>query len=180
MRPLSIVLFVLLPLAISLGSAGCDDGNGPLSDVADLGEDAGLDTDPLALFVDEIRLTANPSNMLSFYVDWETSRPATTELLVNCRDAFEQTFSSDERRTGHHVFVMGLVDGTICDVEARSVDADGTQEVQLALYEPFELPTSLPELRIGRVDEERLQPGWTAFDLFFPDGIHDAILAVDD
>ena len=47
----------------------------------------------------DLYIYENPANVLSFFVEWETSAPGTGELTVECGDEYSQTFVADAEDT---------------------------------------------------------------------------------
>jgi hypothetical protein len=156
-------------VAVAVGAA-CSDG--------DPGTDAGITSDggadsPRDIAVEtssdehleDLTVVANPSNALSFYIEWRTSEPATTSLSVDCGDDFQRQFGSDQLNTEHSVFLMGLFDGASCRAEAESTFADSSTGHGTASFEVGPLPDFLPDLEVTARDDDALQPGWTLFNL---------------
>ncbi len=115
--------------------------------------------------VEELQVVSNPSNALAYYVDWSTTRPADTELVVECGDDWQQTYTDDEMVEERSVFVMGLWDGATCRLTATSSAAEGASGTATSEIEIGPLPDYLPELTVHTRKEERLRDGWTMFNL---------------
>jgi hypothetical protein len=131
---------------------------------ADRVADPELTTD--ATLLNEVYVVENPANVLSFFVDWTTRRPATTRLDVDCVDLFERTYSDDDYRTGHRVFVMGLVENASCAISVLSRDSLGFEEsFETGFDQLSPLPDLLPEPTVEQLNADAVQPGWTLFNL---------------
>lgn len=110
----------------------------------------------------------NPSNALSFYLEWSTTAPATTRAVVRCgeQDEWEETYESKEFRSEHRIFVMGLWDGAECRAELESTtESDRTGEATLT-FRGGPIPEALPDFEVSRREAERIQPGWTLMNLW--------------
>lgn len=155
------------------GTLGSDDAAvGP--DDAGVGPDDASTTDgppraardtaaPLSL--EGLTVTENPANLLSVFVAWTTPVDATTELAVTCSDGFRASYGSDALSATHEVFVMGLVAESDCDLVATSSSSAGRTGEARAEHRVSELPTFLPEFWLPIAELDRMQPGWTLFNL---------------
>ena len=130
------------------------------SDVAD-----GQSIDAGAALVEDLSVVPNPSNALSYYVEWSTTRPADTELVVECGDDWEQTYTDDGATTEHRVFVMGLWEGASCEMTATSTAEEGASGTATDEVEVGPLPDDLPELTVQTREADRVRGGWTMFNL---------------
>ena len=117
---------------------------------------------PLAI-VDPIA-TVNPANMLSYYVEWDTTVPTATQLQVDCGDSFQNTLADPAETTRHTVFAMGFWTGAECDlvIEASYGDWAASETLQITVDA---LPEFLPTLEIADDDALEMHEGWTLFNL---------------
>ena len=140
---------------------GCGGGESP----AEPGKDTAPDTpEAPPLEVMGLVTALNPANVLSYFVFWTTDRPATTVVDVDCGD-YVATIASEDRVTDHEVVVLGLYPGADCVFAAGGVAEDGGVG---SLEVPIKVgvaPAPLPALDLLVRDGDRLQPGWTAFNL---------------
>jgi hypothetical protein len=122
----------------------------------------------------------NPANGLSFFVEWETTRDVVTDLSVRCDEGrYEQYFVDEVPKGAHSVFVMGLYTGAVCQMEAI---AEAGEELISAVIEISvgPLPDFIPALDVVVRDEERIQPGWTLWNLTSSADIGPLIIAIVD
>jgi len=126
-------------------------------------EDAG-EVEASSLTIMGLVAAPNPGNVLSYFVVWSTDRPASSVVDVDCGD-YEAVVSSEELRNEHEVLVLGLYDGAECDIEVGGVAADGAAGSESVSVHVGPLPEVVPELDLVVADDERVQPGWTAFNL---------------
>ena len=108
----------------------------------------------------------NPANVLSYFVEWQTDVPASTELEVDCEDLFQVVVAEDEPiyETYHSVLLMGLVEGASCTLVARSIDQDGRAGAALLeLNEVGPLPEDLPAYTATTHLLEERATGWSLF-----------------
>jgi hypothetical protein len=137
----------------------------PVPDVPlELDGDLGPDIEISGLTVIE-----NPFNALAAYVTWTTSREGTTILDVSCTEDIRFELRSDERRTRHEVFVMGLLADTTCTFTAESVDEYRRRASASETFDVGSLPDDLPGFTLslpqGTGAAARLEPGWTLMPL---------------
>ncbi len=120
------------------------------------------DVDAPDLHVTDLIATQNPSNTLSFYVDWRTSHAALTALDIDCDEGqwSARLQPDDEERLEHSVFVMGFYDGAECALSVPGAASGGSITVS-----PGPLPVGFATLTVNELDAERIQPGWTLFNL---------------
>jgi len=131
------------------------------------------------LHVDGLLAVANPGNVVSYFVVWTTDRPATTALDVDCGD-HAATISSETLTTDHEVVVLGLYDGAACTFTAGGVAEDGVEAAEAVDVVAGPLPEGLPALTLAVNDADRVQPGWTAFNLSDTLGDSRPVIAVVD
>lgn len=117
-----------------------------------------------ALEIEGFEVVENPSNVLSYFVDWQTSLPAGTHLVVDCGADYTQRFEQNEPSSDHSVFVMGLFSGAECRFTATATVGDDTVTASETLS-VGPLPDFLPVLSANGVDESRMEPGWTLTNL---------------
>ncbi len=172
-------LLLLLPLLLSGCPASVDTGVGPDTATGDVSADGMADSNPTDTGPDtlpgvdtlaEVAITGlvviqNPSNVLSYFVEWETDAFATTDLHVDCAGGYTIDLTDDKLTTEHRAFVMGFWDGATCQVVARSVDGDGNVGQLVAPLEAGPLPDFLPPLDLQVHKPAKMQEGWTLFNL---------------
>jgi hypothetical protein len=133
---------------------------------ADAAFDPDADAVPAALEISLLFAVENPSNVLSFFVEWRTNRPATTVVEVDCGDALSGVIEEPvvSYRTEHQVFLMGLFEGANCTFTASSVDSSSlsaSRDVVIDSVGP--LPDGFPTYTVNSPLPELVQPGWTLF-----------------
>lgn len=108
----------------------------------------------------------NPANALSFFVEWDTPQPATSELTLLCGTEINEHYSNAALSTQHRVLVMGLIDGLDCKLRVDSWTENkaalGRQEETLS---PGPLMGSLPSLEAKVEKSASMEPGWTLINL---------------
>lgn len=115
--------------------------------------------------IENVEAVPNPSNALSYFVEWSTTAKASTGLVVECGDDWRQTYWSDGRSTEHDVFVMGLWAGATCTFTAYAVTADGVRAAASTQVEVGPVAEHLPKLTVGARKEKKMQAGWTLFNV---------------
>ncbi|MBM4373169.1 MAG: aryl-sulfate sulfotransferase, partial [Deltaproteobacteria bacterium] len=115
--------------------------------------------------IENLVVITNPSNVLSFFVEWTTGVPASTELHVRCTGGYGVDLEDPGPRTVHRAFVMGFLPGASCQAMVRAVDGGGNVGTASAPLDVGELPDFLPPLELRALDEDLVQPGWTLFNL---------------
>ncbi len=180
---------LLLPLLVLAAAPGCDEehlpgmdgggpgdgaGDGPLPEGApDLrrGPDLPPDLVPF-LYPDRgvtdagpatLQATVNPANVLAYTVSYETIQAAKTDLQVSCGAPYEVTFSGTTATRRHRVFVMGLFPRARCELTARPAGlVRGPSRLRI---EVGAMPPAFPDLTVETSRPNRLEPGWTLFNL---------------
>lgn len=122
----------------------------------------------------------NPSNVLSFFIDWTTSRPVGTRLEVDCDIDYNETFKKAQSNTQHHVFVMGLVSGAHCSFTATVKVANKVISSEGVEIDVSALPENLPAIKLEYIEIENIQAGWTIFNLSYMFDTIPLIIAVVD
>ena len=115
--------------------------------------------------ISEFFITENPANALSFFAEWVTDYPVKTKLNVDCGEEYRTTFKDSEPRVKHQVFVMGLFDGAHCDFEVHASSGGGATSNSSQVIEVGPLPDYLPEFTVNIPHPDKLQAGWTLFNL---------------
>jgi arylsulfate sulfotransferase len=115
--------------------------------------------------VGDVSVVPNPSNALSYYVEWPTTVPASTQLVVDCGDEWAKVYRDEENTTEHSVFIMGLWDGATCELTATSTAEEGASGMATTGIEVGPLPDFLPDLTVHTREEGSLQEGWTMLNL---------------
>jgi len=151
-----------------VGDSGDEDGDpadqvGPdaPADAADAEDDAvgDLFDDVGEVEISALTVTTNTRNVLSVFVEWQTSVSTATWLEVDCGADFRQTYAGRGAGTQHSVFVMGLLTGARCTARVR---AGETRAERAFTVEP--LPSALPALSLA-LQTPMAQPGWTLLNL---------------
>ncbi len=142
------------------------DGDATDGDVIPDG-DLDSDEDPGLPDIEITNLTAieNPSNVLSYYVEWETSRLSKTYLDADCGIFYHEEFEDNNPRSQHRVFVMGLTAQANCTFTATAVDPAGRPVSRSISRSVGELPDFLPHMSITKINANKIQTGWTLFNL---------------
>lgn len=135
---------------------GCDGTNDKTIDLKDV--DA-ASTEPIE--ISNITVFENPKNSLSYFVEWETDIPASTELKITCGEEISHNYTSDKPVLFHSVFVMGLIDGISCDLELESNIFQHSGRADASIERAGPLPEFLPALNARIMDQQRMQAGWT-------------------
>ena len=152
-------LFTLL-----LFTAACGGGAGTGEDTGsahDLSADAPLVTPEIFKFT----AVANPANVLSWFVEWETDVATRTHLEVDCGPDYRQTFLSAVSFTDHEVFVMGLFEGATCTLEVHAGEGAFEAVETLVIEDIGPVPDDFPPLTRTFLAEADVYPGWTAWSL---------------
>lgn len=149
--PVSRVPFLFLSLLLALSACGDD-------------EPALSSDGPLQVRMDAI--VRNPSNALSYYVFWETSRDVPSELRYDCGDGeYAGTLSDPTPRRAHEAFLMGLWEGASCELTVVADEGEGEVTATDRIASAGPVPSTLPDLDVQVSMPERMQPGWTFFSL---------------
>ncbi len=169
---------------LAFGLVGCEGGSdsgtddaGQLGDVDPDGAGEASDADPIEYedadvplpdgggIVEDLEVVPNPSNALSYYVEWTSTEPADTELFVDCGGDWRQSYGDEELVEEHTVFVMGLWEGANCRFTASSRADDGSPGGAVREVEVGPLPDFLPDLTVRTREPDEMQTGWTMFNL---------------
>ena len=149
-------------------TAGADEDGATGADkdgAAGADEDMEEEAEYISVPVKNLIAVENPANALSFYVQWQTDIPAGTVLELDCGEEYRHSYRDEGPRTEHSVFVMGLWDGAHCTLTARGrvyKSGDGSQTVEI---DAGPLPDFLPELTLAAHKADKIQAGWTLFNL---------------
>ncbi len=170
---------LLIVLAISLGMGACEssddgdsvDGDNPDGDGAD-GDSAGSDGDyelesnpDAEVTISGVSLVENPANMLSAFVEWNSEPASPTYLDVRCgSDVFLQ-YRNETRSQTHAVFVMSLIGDADCTFTIGAADNEDRWYYEDHAYTVSPLPSFFPEVTINVRKANRMQPGFTLFNL---------------
>ncbi len=124
------------------------------------------DPEPEPLIViDRLAAFANPRNLLSYYIEWETDRPCLTALTVDCGSDYHESFAGTDLTAAHSVFVMGLLQLAECTATASAVNGEDAESTDSISFSVGEIPENLPEFSLDYSEQELLQSGWTLFNL---------------
>jgi arylsulfate sulfotransferase len=157
---------VALTIGLWAGPLGCDDDADPEQGVADAGDTFDEDTEPVQHGELEVEAAENPSNALSYYIQWTTEEPSLTTLELDCGDGeYEVSYEGTQARTDHEVFVMGLWDGARCTASATAAYDGGGRDEGSITFSVGPIADFLPELDANLVEPGMVQEGWTLFNL---------------
>jgi arylsulfate sulfotransferase len=128
--------------------------------VADLSADtaAGIE-------LSDVLIVQNPSNAFAFFVEWETDLEAVCDLRIVCGEDIDTFLSGDTEATEHQAYVMGLYAGAECLLTFTAVASGGETGSAVASLSVGPVPDFLPQLTIDVLDYERIERGWTLFNL---------------
>jgi len=155
----------------------CDDGGGTGEDGTDTGAtDTNMPSDiPIDapvdatgdLAIEDLVIVTNPSNVLSFFVEWKTGEPAAATLSVDCGPDYQTTVETgtDSPLTSHSTFIQGLFDGASCNLRVDATSDSGATGTASTTLDVGPLPDVLPELDVTVLDEGAMEPGWTLTNL---------------
>ncbi len=109
-----------------------------------------------------LSVIVNAGNVLSYFVDWQSTSPAPTLLDVDCGTAsgYQHRFERSTPTARHSVFVMGLVGGSECTFTASAGGQPASATVTVG-----NPPAFLPALIVRQLDELAVEPGWTLVNL---------------
>ncbi len=137
--------------------------DGPVD--ADLGSDADLGA-PIELV--DVFAFENATNVLSAYVEWETTRPGHSRVDIVCDGEPVGEVRSDALAVEHAVFVMGLLPDADCVLTVATTDTAGRTATQDVAWGVDALPAAFPAMTINVPEADApaaawaaLQPGWT-------------------
>lgn len=175
-----------LIVGVALAVVGCSDEPAPDAgtdtsapedvDGGGVDEDIGDNTS----LIEDMKAIPNPSNALSYYIEYTTTETQTTDLTVTCGDDWETTYTADQSATDHRVFVMGLWAGASCELTASATADDGKQATQSIAVDVGQVPDFLPDLEVNQRTGEKMQSGWTMFNLTNPfDNVPVTVAMVD-
>ncbi|OIP37662.1 MAG: hypothetical protein AUK47_13230 [Deltaproteobacteria bacterium CG2_30_63_29] len=133
-------------------------------------EDIGFEVEDLVgvqdMPLENLSVVQNPSNTLSFFVEWGTAQPATSELTLLCGTEINARYDDQSLRTEHSILVMGLMDGLDCNLRVDSwTENKGALGRQDETLSPGPLMGSLPTLDAKVHLEDSMEPGWTLLNL---------------
>ena len=185
MRELNLARFVCFASGLSILAAGCNDSKtagasedsvtaDSTSDVSTAEpEDAALPEPDLAgpsvvydFALETAHITANPNNVLSCYVEWETTVPATAYVEFGPRgqdgqaSRFEFRTSPGLPTTQHRVFVAGLYEG---DWDLRAVSETPAGKIgasETLRWRSEGLPEAIPRGEVETLDADRASDQW--------------------
>lgn len=137
-----------------------DSGDASDADSSDVDDAASA-----ATAVDRLVAIPNPTNPLSWFVQWRTDAPAPSVLHVTCDDGEYDVAHVHEAATDRHeLFVMGLWPEASCVLTARI--ADGVDEGAMTLETAIDpAPDWLPEPTVTVHQPDAVSPGWTFLNL---------------
>ena len=126
----------------------------------------GDEVEPHEEVIRDFEVVESTRNALAVYAMWTTDVPVVSTLNVECAGDYSETFVSQESRTAHEAFVMGLAADDECEFQVVAADAAGaTLDRQTACYDVPPLPAYLPQSTLVTADVEAMEPGWTLVNL---------------
>ncbi len=114
----------------------------------------------------------NPNSVLSAYVSWTTTTPATSIVHFGVGD-YVWEIRHDALVTEHRVLVIGMRASQVYQLKAMSSNAEGSGEVT-GEYTTKPLPDTIPVGEVTAYDPEQAQPGWTLINVQVGDGTYRA------
>ena len=140
-------VLLLLPLLVACDPIGVE----PL-------DPRGIDE----LEIADLQVLDNPDNVLSCWVRWSTTVPATSRVEFGPEGEGAVFFVEDLALvTDHELLVFGLRTEDSYELTARSVDASGAEVVaEPAFFEPGPLPFPAAHMDVTVHDESLVEPGW--------------------
>jgi len=116
--------------------------------------------------MDNVRVEAHEDNVLSCWVRWTTSQPATSRVEFGEAGVPEYAVGDEELVTEHEVFVFGMFAETEYTMAASSMSEEG--EVLESSGHTF--TTGVPPFHavvfeVSQYDPQRVEPGWTLTNL---------------
>lgn len=109
--------------------------------------------------ISDLMVEANPNSVLSAFVSWTTSEPATSVVQFGVGGLTFQTEDSS-LTTEHRVLVIGMRAESTYDIRAISVGASTTVQGD-STFTTASLPDQIPVAMVNLLDASKMQPGWT-------------------
>jgi hypothetical protein len=144
------------------GAGGSADGKEPpesadAADAADVADAAGAS--PLVL--SDLVIEANPNSVLSAYVSWTTSLPATSVVQFGEDEyRFEIADPNQSSVTSHRVLVIGMRAERPYRIKAISTGSIGSASAE-GSFTTGSLPPQVPIATVSVHDQARSLAGWT-------------------
>lgn len=113
-------------------------------------------------------IEANPRNVLSCFVSWETSQPASSAVQFGT-DSLTWEISDPTPVTSHRVLVIGMHANETYRLKAISEGDDGVASAE-GTFTTGSLPASIPVAEVTVNETARVQPGWTLMNTQKGDG----------
>jgi hypothetical protein len=110
--------------------------------------------------ISNLLVIESPTNVLAYFVEWQTDAEASTHLTIDCGEEYRHAFEDSALSTRHEVFVMGLIDGLACELTMTSQNGARTGSTTATIERVGPLPNDLVTLTVV-ADLEQMQPGWT-------------------
>lgn len=120
------------------------------------------------LTLNSLKIEANPKNVLSCFVSWQTAQPATSVVQFGV-DGYEWEVADTNPVTDHRVLVIGMHASQTYQVKAISKNDDSTASAE-STYKTGALPASIPVAKVTVNDTTKSQPGWTLMNIQKGDG----------
>ncbi len=118
--------------------------------------------------ISDLRVVANPNNVLSATITFATNVPTTSSVLVtNTGDGgADNTFSigpTTQPGTSHSVDVLGMRATSSFDMKVTVTDADSNVSTSTATFVTGALPAALAPITVVANDPAKTSPGFTVF-----------------
>jgi hypothetical protein len=115
-----------------------------------------------------LKIDANPKSVLSCFVSWTTSEPATSVVQFGA-GKYEWEIADATQATSHKVLVIGMHAAQAYLIKAISVGPNGAASAE-GTFTTGALPVNIPVATISAVDATKMQPGWTLMNIQKGDG----------
>jgi hypothetical protein len=111
-----------------------------------------------------LKIDPNPKNVLSCFVSWTTSAPASSVVQFGV-DSYQFEIADAAQVTSHKVTVIGMKQMKTYKIKAisGSASAEGT-------FMTTAVPATIPVASITAMDATKIQPGWTLMNIQKGDG----------
>jgi hypothetical protein len=117
-------------------------------------------TTPLgALELTDLRIDANPNSVLSAFVSWKTSTPASSAVHFGVGE-YTWEIADETSTTEHRVLVIGMRAQQAYQLKALSSNDAGAGEAT-GEFTTLALPDVIPTAEVSDYDPALAQPGWT-------------------
>lgn len=118
--------------------------------------------------VSDLKIEANPKNVLSCFVSWTTDQAATSVVQFGV-GGYEWEISDPDSVTNHRVVVIGMRAEQTYKVKALSTNGSASWSAE-GSFTTGSLPSTIPVATVTINDTARSQPGWTLMNIQKGDG----------